>query len=55
VTQILGENRNTLLKRLINGTYPEPKTRLRNGHRRFTADEVLLLAEIKEKLKIGLR
>ncbi len=42
-------------KRILAGIYPEPQTKLGIGQRRFTPQEVLIMATIKEKIKAGIR
>ena len=55
IAKALGDHKDVLRKRILAGIYPEAKTKLGNGQRRFTPKEVLIMATIKEKIKAGIR
>jgi hypothetical protein len=54
VARAFGERPDVLHKKFLSGIYPEPKHHRPNGYRLLTPKEVLVLAEIKEKRRIGL-
>ncbi|WP_144311490.1 hypothetical protein [Desulfonatronospira thiodismutans] len=53
VAKALGDHIDVMRKRLLASIYPEPKLYKGKGHRRFTAREVLRMAEIKERIGLG--
>ncbi len=55
VAKALGDHKDMLRKRILAGIYPDAQTKLGNGQRRFTPQEVLIMATIKEKIKAGIR
>ncbi|MFO8241155.1 MAG: hypothetical protein R6T90_09185 [Dissulfuribacterales bacterium] len=54
MARALGERPDVLHKKFLSGIYPEPKHHRPNGYRRLTPKEVLVIADIREKRRIGL-